>query len=54
VCATYGYWTDKYETACFDTYNMSNPLYADKSLNNTVDRQWTWFCCNEPFGAWQE
>ncbi|RAO73404.1 uncharacterized protein BHQ10_009416 [Talaromyces amestolkiae] len=53
-CASYGYWTDKYETACFDTYNSSNPLYADKSINNLIDRQWIWLLCNEPFGAWQD
>lgn len=54
TCASYGYWTDQYETACFDTYNSSNPLYADKSINNVADRQWEWLCCNEPFGAWQD
>ncbi|QGA21682.1 hypothetical protein EYB26_009393 [Talaromyces marneffei] len=54
ACAGYGYWTDQHETACFDTYNSSNPLYSDKTIGNAADRQWMWFCCNEPFGSWQD
>ncbi|OKL62721.1 hypothetical protein UA08_01895 [Talaromyces atroroseus] len=53
-CASYGYWTGEYETACYDSYNSSNPIYADESLDNVADRQWVWLCCNEPYGAWQD
>uniref|UniRef100_A0A093W226 Putative serine protease EDA2 n=1 Tax=Talaromyces marneffei PM1 TaxID=1077442 RepID=A0A093W226_TALMA len=37
ACAGYGYWTDQHETACFDTYNSSNPLYSDKTIGNAAD-----------------
>jgi hypothetical protein len=48
-CAnTFGYWTDPNDVSCFDTYNASSPIFTDYSLSNTVDRQWTWFLCNEP------
>ncbi len=53
-CAGFGYWTDKYNVACFDTYNASSPMFTDTSLSNTVDRQWQWMLCNEPFGYWQD
>ena len=53
-CASYGYWTDEYDINCFDTHNASNPMFTDTSLSNTVDRQWEWMLCNEPFGYWQD
>ncbi|KAJ5390371.1 uncharacterized protein N7496_001439 [Penicillium cataractarum] len=53
-CANYGYWTDESTTACFNTYNASSPIFTDTSVNNTVDRQWQWFLCNEPLFYWQD
>ena len=54
-CASeYGYTTDSSDISCFDTYNVSNPLFTDTSLSNTADRQWEWMLCNEPFGYWQD
>ncbi|KAF7159052.1 hypothetical protein CNMCM5623_004285 [Aspergillus felis] len=54
-CAkTYGYWTDEYAIDCFDTYTPSNPLFTDLSPSNTINRQWVWFTCNEPFFYWQD
>ncbi|GIC84418.1 putative serine peptidase [Aspergillus udagawae] len=54
-CAkTYGYWTDDYAIDCFDTYTPSNPLFTDLSPSNTINRQWVWFTCNEPFFYWQD
>jgi hypothetical protein len=35
-----------YNVDCFDTYNASNPLYSDLSVDNTYDRQWDWFLCS--------
>ncbi|CAK7205803.1 hypothetical protein SEUCBS139899_008582 [Sporothrix eucalyptigena] len=43
----------EYNTACMDSHNASNPIYTDLSVNNAVDRQWTWLLCNEPFMYWQ-
>ena len=53
-CASYGYWSDEWSVACFDSYNASSPLFTDTSVDNAVDRQWEWFLCNEPFFWWQE
>ncbi|KAJ5191835.1 Peptidase S28 [Penicillium cinerascens] len=53
-CSSYGYWTDPYTTACYDTYNASNPMYTDHSTGNTMDRQWQWLLCNEPLFYWQD
>ncbi|RKF75261.1 putative extracellular serine carboxypeptidase [Golovinomyces cichoracearum] len=52
-CQDYGY-SDPLETACMDTYNASNLMYTDRTINNPVDRQWTWMLCNEPFSYWQD
>ncbi|OCK74614.1 serine carboxypeptidase [Lepidopterella palustris CBS 459.81] len=52
-CEGYGYFDGTYNTECFDTYNASSPMFTDRSLSNTVDRQWVWMTCNEPFGYWQ-
>lgn len=54
LCAGYGYWTGQYDIGCLDTYDANNPMYTDTSLSNTVDRQWVWMTCNEPFGYWQD
>lgn len=53
-CAGFGYWKDEREIACFDSFNASSPLFTDTRVNNTVDRQWNWFLCNEPFAYWQD
>ena len=53
-CANYGYWTNQYDLGCLDTYNASSPLFTDIAVNNTIDRQWNWFLCNEPFAYWQD
>ncbi|KAJ5103846.1 hypothetical protein N7532_004375 [Penicillium argentinense] len=53
-CANYGYWSDQNTTACYDTYNTSNPMFTDISVNNTIDRQWQWILCNEPLFYWQD
>ncbi|KJR88951.1 serine peptidase [Sporothrix schenckii 1099-18] len=38
---------------CMDSHNASNPIYLDTSVDNAIDRQWTWLLCNEPFMYWQ-
>ena len=53
-CEGYGYFQGTYNSDCLNTYNASNPMYTDTSLSNTVDRQWVWMTCNEPFGYWQD
>ncbi|MCJ1245001.1 hypothetical protein MMC30_002202 [Trapelia coarctata] len=53
-CAGFGYWTDPLSVACFDTYNASSPLFTDVSVGNSVDRQWQWMLCNQPFAYWQD
>ncbi|EMC90840.1 hypothetical protein BAUCODRAFT_99497 [Baudoinia panamericana UAMH 10762] len=55
-CESYGYevFNGTYNTYCFDTYDPTSPMFTDWSLSNTVDRQWEWFLCNEPFGYWQD
>jgi hypothetical protein len=52
-CESYGYFEGTYNTECYNTYNASNPIFTDTSLSNTLDRQWQWMLCNEPFGYWQ-
>ncbi|KAL7931763.1 peptidase S28 [Trichoderma chlorosporum] len=52
-CLGYGYWTNPNDTSCYNSYNQSSPIYTDLSVNNTADRQWNWFLCNEPFKWWQ-
>ncbi|OAA59573.1 serine-type peptidase [Niveomyces insectorum RCEF 264] len=54
ACASLGYYTDNYTTACFDSYNASSPYYTDTRVDNTIDRQWEWLLCNEPFEFWQD
>lgn len=51
-CLAYGY-TDLRELACMDSYNASNLIFTDRSVANTIDRQWQWLLCNEPFDYWQ-
>ena len=53
-CESYGYFEGTYNIECLNTYNASNPLFTDTSLSNTIDRQWNWFLCNQPFGYWQD
>ncbi|CAK7227153.1 hypothetical protein SCUCBS95973_006446 [Sporothrix curviconia] len=53
-CEGYGpSFQGKLNTACMDTHNASNPIYTDTSVDNAIDRQWTWLLCNEPFMYWQ-
>jgi hypothetical protein len=52
-CESFGYFSGELNTDCLDTYNASNPMFTDTSLSNTLDRQWVWMTCNEPFGYWQ-
>ncbi|KAJ5732680.1 Peptidase S28 [Penicillium malachiteum] len=53
-CASYGYWTGENNTACYDTYNASSPIFTDMTVSNVIDRQWQWLLCNEPFFYWQD
>ena len=51
VCDSFGDWfTGDQALGCLDTYNATNPIYTNISIDNPVDRQWTWMLCNEPFG----
>ncbi|EGP89515.1 serine carboxypeptidase [Zymoseptoria tritici IPO323] len=52
-CESYDYFHGENNTECFDTYNPDSPMFTDTSLSNTVDRQWVYMTCNEPFGYWQ-
>ena len=53
-CEGYGYWEGDDNLDCFDTYNATSPFFTDTAVNNTIDRQWNWFLCNEPFAYWQD
>ncbi|KAK3380849.1 putative serine peptidase [Podospora didyma] len=55
TCSEYGYadWRDSNSVGCFDSYNTSSPYLSDVKVNNTVNRQWLWMVCNEPFFYWQ-
>ncbi|KAK4113371.1 hypothetical protein N656DRAFT_707943 [Canariomyces notabilis] len=55
TCNSYGYfeWRSRRSVACFDTYNETSPMYKDYSPSNTVNRQWFWMLCNQPFFYWQ-
>ncbi|KAL6693328.1 peptidase S28 [Trichoderma pleuroticola] len=52
-CEGYGYWTNPNDTSCYNTYNASSPLFTDLTVENSANRQWNWFLCNEPFKWWQ-
>ncbi|KAI1808820.1 peptidase S28 [Daldinia bambusicola] len=54
-CTSYGYeeWKDKYNVACFDTYNASSPMFTDQTQANTFGRTWVWMTCNEPLFYYQ-
>ncbi|KAK1756745.1 hypothetical protein QBC47DRAFT_377545 [Echria macrotheca] len=54
-CSGYDYsdWNGTFNTACFDSYNASSIVFTDMALNNSVNRQWYWMLCNEPFAYWQ-
>ncbi|KAL7794264.1 peptidase S28 [Trichoderma ceciliae] len=52
-CSIFEYWPNPNDTSCYDTYNATSPLYTDITPANTVNRQWFWFLCNEPFKWWQ-
>lgn len=49
ACSGYGYWSNPNDTSCYDTYNVTSPLYTDLTPANTANRQWLWFLCNEPY-----
>lgn len=55
TCAEYEYqdWLDPMSIGCFESHNVSNPIFSDWAVNNTVNRQWIWMLCNEPFAYWQ-
>ncbi|KAK5992035.1 putative extracellular serine carboxypeptidase-like protein [Cladobotryum mycophilum] len=53
ACEGYGYWKGANNTECFNSYNVTSPLYTDITPDNAGNRQWEWFLCNEPFGWWQ-
>ncbi|KAL7907050.1 peptidase S28 [Trichoderma velutinum] len=52
-CSGYGYWSNPNDTSCYNTYNATSPLFTDLTVENTANRQWNWFLCNEPFKWWQ-
>lgn len=52
LCDSYTYWP-KGSNACYNSHNLTSPIYTDRSLRNEVNLQWTWMCCNEPFQQWQ-
>ncbi|KAI0095404.1 peptidase S28 [Daldinia grandis] len=54
-CASYGYdeWKGDYNTACFDTYNASSPMFTDQTGTNGFGRTWVWMTCNDPFFYYQ-
>lgn len=51
----YGYkeWEDPLSLGCFDSYNETSVMFTDMAVNNTINRQWYWMLCNEPFAYWQ-
>ncbi|KAH7317866.1 peptidase S28 [Rhexocercosporidium sp. MPI-PUGE-AT-0058] len=51
-CSDLGY-TDERETKCMDSYDPTNPVYTNHTVDNVVNLQWIWMLCNEPFGYWQ-
>ncbi|KAL1861845.1 hypothetical protein VTK73DRAFT_6905 [Phialemonium thermophilum] len=55
TCQQYEYqdWNTTDSVACFDTYNETSVMYTDWNANNTINRQWFWYICNEPFFYWQ-
>ncbi|KAH8911725.1 serine carboxypeptidase S28 [Coniochaeta sp. PMI_546] len=52
---TYGYedWSDPLSVGCFDSYNATSVMFKDWNYQNTLNRQWYWMTCNEPFYYWQ-
>ncbi|KAH9983465.1 putative serine peptidase [Xylariaceae sp. FL0662B] len=54
-CAEYGYreWQDPNSVGCFDTYNVTSPLFTDQTAANAGDRPWVWMTCNDPFFYYQ-
>ncbi|KAI1643959.1 peptidase S28 [Daldinia loculata] len=54
-CTSYGYdeWKGDYNTACFDTYNSSSPMFTDQTGANGFGRTWVWMTCNDPFFYYQ-
>ncbi|KAH8817396.1 peptidase S28 [Xylogone sp. PMI_703] len=52
-CQGFGY-EDERELACMNTYDPENKIFTDYTVGNTIDRQWNWMLCNEPFAYWQD
>ncbi|KAH6680540.1 putative serine protease K12H4.7 [Halenospora varia] len=52
-CTGYGY-TNSSDLSCLDTYDLSNKMYTDRTVDNNIDLQWQWMLCNEPFAYWQD
>lgn len=46
-------WQDPFSVGCFDSYNTTSVMFTDWNYDNTLDRQWFWMTCNEPFYYWQ-
>ncbi|KAK0619056.1 putative serine peptidase [Immersiella caudata] len=57
LCQQYDYdddpdWNERLSTGCFDSHNATNVAMLDYRVDNTINRQWYWMLCNEPFGYW--
>jgi cellobiose phosphorylase len=55
ACKEYGYkdWNDTLNIDCYDSHNATNAAVVDYRVYNSVNRQWFWMLCNEPFAYWQ-
>ncbi|KAH7370263.1 peptidase S28 [Rhexocercosporidium sp. MPI-PUGE-AT-0058] len=51
-CSGYGF-TDERETKCMNSYNPTDPVYSDHTVDNYAGLQWLWMLCNEPLAGWQ-
>ena len=55
-CENLGY-SGNLTVDCFNTYDASNLMYTSSHIKDvavaTIDRQWVWMTCNEPFAYWQ-
>ncbi|KAL1890725.1 hypothetical protein Sste5346_008049 [Sporothrix stenoceras] len=45
--------TDSPIATCLNSFNSSSIIYTDRAVNNSMNVQWSWMLCNEPFGWWQ-
>lgn len=49
----YADWNTTGSIGCLDTYNETSIWYTDLNVTGSINRQWTWFVCNEPFFYYQ-